>query len=353
MSAGTVVVPFDPCSLPRELDDLVSPAVRQRWGSNDRSRHDPHLVAVVDEGRWVAVALVTARPGTSSLKIVDAVGDVVVAAGAVVDRARAAGLALVKWEGWTVSEADALAAGFRAMRPPLTPGERVGALETGYLRWLGDVEPLEPPYYRQSTDFSCGAVAALVAQVQAGALAASSVDREAELTLWRSATNFPACEPVGLAVAMARAWPGRSVAVALDVDRPVLIDSYSPSEREWRAVLQHVSRAEAAEEGVALRRERLSMDDLRTALASGEQVLLLISLERMLGFDVPHWVLCHGGVDGAIVIDDPWVHTAAGETWVDAHLIPVADASLDEMSSLESDGFRGAVRVGMGASVRV
>lgn len=35
-----------------------------------------------------------------------------------------------------------------------------------------------------------------------------------------------------------------------------------------------------------------------------------------------------------------------GESWVDAHLLPVADAELDAMSAFSADGFHGAVILG-------
>lgn len=75
-------------------------------------------------------------------------------------------------------------------------------------------------------------------------------------------------------------------------------------------------------------------------------MLLLVSLAGMQGFEVPHWVLCHGTAPGAVVIEDPWANAATGDTWVDAHLLPVADASLDTMSAISPDGFHGAVTIG-------
>lgn len=88
------------------------------------------------------------------------------------------------------------------------------------------------------------------------------------------------------------------------------------------------------------------MTAIRSALGRQEHVLLLVSLAEMQGFDVPHWVLCHGLVPGAVVIEDPWTNTTAGDTWVDAHLLPVPNPSLDAMSTMSPDGFRGAVTIG-------
>ncbi|PSM41117.1 acetyltransferase [Streptomyces dioscori] len=393
MYVKSVVVPFEydiPSPLLGQLD------VPERWHTVDRAGHAPHIVAVPGadadadadggaEGAAWAAALVTARPGTAYLKIVDAVGDVPTAVRAVLAHARGRGLAQVKWEGWTATPEAAAAAGFTPLRPPLAQSEGAAGPAAGYVRWLHDDDPvadpaphddgyLAPPYYGQSTHFTCGAVTALVAQAHAGTLAREAFDREAELTLWRGATNFPACEPVGLGVAVRRTWPSSPVTVHLDTDRPVLLDHLAENEQEWRALLQRASRTEAGRTGVPIDPDRLSLTAIRDALGRREHVLLLVSLAAMQGFDVPHWVLCHGVVPGAVVIDDPWANAATGDTWVDAHLLPVPDGSLDTMSNLATasttskasavsmasavsttstasaeqvaDGFRGAVVIG-------
>lgn len=348
MTPAYTVIPYEPGAWPDALRRTARPEVLERWGAVDRSPHAPRLV-VTPGGD--GAALLTARPDTAYVKIVDAVGDVPKAVEAVLSYAREQGLAQVKWEGWTASAEDAAAAGFAPLRLPLTHPHGPGEPGAGYVRWLyeegcGDGVAEPPPYYRQSTHFTCGAVTALVAQAHAGAEAWESLDRPAELTLWRDATNFPACEPVGLGVAVRRRWPSSPVEVFLDTDGPVLLDHLSEDEREWRAVLQRASRAEAGRLGVPVQARRLSSAGLRDAIGRREHVLLLVSLAAMQGFDVPHWVLCHGAVPGAVVVDDPWFNTAAGETWVDAHLLPVPDGSLDAMSPVGQDGVRGAVRIG-------
>ncbi|MFF1695401.1 peptidase C39 family protein [Streptomyces sp. NPDC058257] len=349
MPVRIVVVPFEPNGAPpTDLRRLGRHEVPERWHTVDRSAHAPHIVAVPGDGGadWVAAALVTARPDTAYLKIVDAIGDVPAAVQAVVAHARGRGLAQVKWEGWTASPEAAAAAGFTPLRPPLTPAGHAEGPAAGYVRWLRDGLVTEPPYYGQTTHFTCGAVTALVAQTLSGALPDKALDRQAELTLWRDATNFPACEPVGLGVAVRRAWPSSPVTIHLDTDRPVLLDHYPDNEQEWRALLQRTSRTDAVRTGVPIHSCHLPMTAIRSAIGRREQVLLLVSLAGMQGFDVPHWVLCHGAVPGAIVIEDPWANAAAGDTWVDAHLLPVPDPSLDTMSTISADSFRGAVAIG-------
>ncbi|TRV79389.1 acetyltransferase [Streptomyces sp. 130] len=340
-SVNSIVMPYEPGAAPAP----PGPAeVAERWAAVDRSAHAPRLVAVPGDGaEWTGAALVTARPGTAYLKIVDAVGDVPAVVEAVAAHARDRGLVQLKWEGWTVTPQEAAAAGFTPLGPPLSQSEGANGPAAGYVRWLNDGTVTPPPYYGQTTHFSCGAVAALVAQAHAGLLPREALDRRAELTLWRDATNFMACEPVGLGVALRRAQPSSQVTVHLDTDRPVMLDHLAPGDQEWRALLQRVSRTEAERIGVPVDPDHLSLSAVREAIGRREHVLLLLSLAAMHGFEVPHWVLCHGTVPGAVVIDDPWANGATGDTWVDAHLLPVPDASLDAMSRMAPGGFRGAV----------
>ncbi|MGW0905113.1 peptidase C39 family protein [Streptomyces sp. NPDC002853] len=344
----SVVVPYERETPPAQLARLADHEVSERWRSVDRSAHGPHIVAIPgDDGEdWAAAALVTARPGTAYLKIVDAVGDVPAAVEAVVAHARSRELAQLKWEGWSASPEDAAGTGFAPLSPPLTQSEGAAGPAAGYVRWLVDGVLSEPPYYGQSTHFTCGAVTALVAQTHAGRMPREALDRQAELRLWRDATNFLACEPIGLGVALSRAWPVSPVTVHLDTDRPVMLDHYPENDQEWRALLQRASRADAERVGVPIDPSRLSLPAIREAIGRREHVLLLLSLARMQGFDVPHWVLCHGVVPGAVVIEDPWANAATGDTWVDAHLLPVPDPSLDAMSAISPEGFRGAVTIG-------
>ncbi|MFE6973454.1 peptidase C39 family protein [Streptomyces sp. NPDC057682] len=365
-------MPYEPEEVSARLGH---PGVAERWRSVDRSAHAPHVVAVAGErgDDWTAAALVTARPGTAYLKIVDAVGDVPAALAAVTAHAVRRGLVQLKWEGWTATPEEAAAAGFTALDPPVAQAQGAAGPETGYVRWLYEelvAAPAEedaamasvpegrarehayadmvapPPYYGQSTHFTCGAVTALVAQAHAGVLPREALDRRAELTLWRDANNVMACEPVGLGVALRRARPSSRVTVHLDTDRPVLLDHLAPDDQEWRALLQEVSRAEAERLGVPVDPHHLPLSAVREAIGRRDHVLLLLSLAAMQGFDVPHWVLCHGAVPGALVIEDPWANAATGDTWVDAHLLPVPDASLDTMSTMAPGGFRGAVTLG-------
>ena len=338
--------PFDRASLPAPFERLVPPASRPHWCDIDRSAWAPRLVVATQEDdadEWVALALVTSRPHTAYLKIVDVVGttagvDAVV--GAVLEDARRAGAVAVKWEG------GGSGAGFTELEPPPVSGPGTSSPATGSVRWLVPEVTVRPVrYYGQTTVYTCGAVTGLSASAALPASAGDPVvlDAEAETAFWAEATNHPACEPVGLGVALAHRRPDLEVTIALDTDQPVVLEHLNDEESAWRADLQRQSRRSATELGIPIVSRRLTVAEIAAALRAGTEVLLLISIQLMRGFPVPHWVRCCGVAGDAVLIDDPSVDPASGESWVDGHLLPIASASLDAMAAYGAGGYRGAV----------
>jgi hypothetical protein len=206
------------------------------------------------------------------------------------------------------------------------------------------------PYYAQTSSFTCGAVTALLASEIRGSrgFSAEGNNRDRELEFWRQASNFPACEPIGLAVALRRSIddaPGTApVDVFLDTDGPALLEAYpDASDRRFREELQADSLRQALDSDITVHRDRLSIDVLATRIRAGDVALLLIDTQLMYGFAVPHWVLAHSVERGLVIVDDPTISSSWGETWVDAHEIPISLGSLDRMIAWGDDGYRGVV----------
>lgn len=316
-----------------------------------RARYRPELWVARRGGVPVAAVLTTGRPATAATTLVDPwwTDEDAAAAliGHLVERARDRGDVAVKWR--TASELPplAVASGFDPLRAP------DGAVGTenvrGAVRWLEPIVHAEPGYYAQTTMFTCGAVASLMGAGLRGAdgFRAADDDRDRELAFWRRASNFPACEPFGLAVATAEHLGTSALEVALDTDGPVLVEDYSGFDLSFRTELQHESRRRAAELGIAVTGERVAIADVARRVAGGELALLLIDEEPMHGEHGPHWVLAHAS-DGEdiVVIEDPWINRDTGETWVDTHELPVRSADLDRLVRWSDAGYRGVVFVG-------
>ncbi|WP_062301036.1 peptidase C39 family protein [Demequina subtropica] len=342
-----------------ELAAALGPE-RAAWWSLPRSPYRPALAVRRGEGgKPIAALLTSGRPATAAVKVVDlwwedsdaGLAGAASLVDALLEARAAAGDAAVKWEvapGATLPDL-AVARGFVPMRTPW--GAKGTERFAGHVRWLVEVPHAELGYYAQTTLYTCGAVAGLMAVEAAGVsgfAGAAADDRDREIGFWREATNHPACEPVGLAVRLREeiAVPvggGAPVAVALDHEAPVLLEDYEGFEHDYRAELQEHSARRAALLGVPVARERLSMAELEARLNDGWVALLLVDEEPMHGVTGAHWIVAHAARDGMFVLEDPWVEDAAGESWVDTHDMPVAASDLDRMVRWGPEGYRGIV----------
>lgn len=344
---------FDPQHHPqllRHLGPALGPWEREIGAANAR------LLTIVSSGGTItSAALLTARSTGAYVKIAGilalnaATGEEVIRA--VLNYAHQQDLACVKWENWTQDPSLAALAeqtGFQALPAPRCAMDASASIpRAGYVHWLHPARYLSTSHYQQSENFTCAAVAALAAHGETTSIAALDDLRTSELVLWRQATNFMACEPIGLGLAVAERWPDSSVTVSLDTDKPVIVDFYPEAERGWRGILQAESRRQAETTGLPLTTTRLEIVQIQEAVINGARVLLLVSLQQMLGYDIPHWVLCHGTAGSAenpvLVLEDSWVNDDSGETWVDVTCLPIPIQELDAMSCLEADGYRSAL----------
>lgn len=343
--AEAVAAALDP-----QLTAAVGAARVAAWTAR-RDRYHPELWVAREDGIPVAALLAAGRPATAATTVVEpwwtspsAASGLVAAA---TDRALARGDVAMKWQSAAELPPFAEDAGFVPLRAPLGA---VGTESTrGAVRWLENIAHPEPAYYAQTTMYTCGAVAALLGAALRGAdgFAADGVDRDRELSFWRRASNFPACEPVGLAVATAEHLASSDVEVALDADGPVLVEDYRGFDLSFRAELQAESRRRAGELGLAVRQERVDVAEIARRVARGELALLLIDEEPMHGEHGPHWVLAHASDDvDVVVIEDPWINRETGETWVDTHELPVRLSDLDLLVRWSDAGYRGVVFIG-------
>lgn len=311
-----------------------------------RGGYRPVLRVAGDGDGPRAAVFTTARPATSAVTLVHPwwtdERSLRMLTTDVEDEARRHGAVALKWRA---REGRAPAScGFTALRAPFGA---VGTETThGAVRWLVDLPHDEPGYYAQTTLFTCGAVAALMAVGLQGApgFAGDGGDRDLELDYWRRASNFPACEPVGLAVATAEHLSTRGVEIVLDTTEPVLMEEYDGFDRAFRVELQAESRRRAARLGLPVEDRRVGVGEIARRVADGELALLLIDEAPMHGEHGPHWVLAHAS-DGrdVVVIEDPWVNRASGETWVDVHELPVRLSDLDRLVRWSDTGYRGVV----------
>lgn len=223
-----------------------------------------------------------------------------------------------------------------------------------------DGHPATPvPYYGQTTDVTCGAVTALMMFQRDGIgefTGDSTSNHTRELAFWRRATNLPACDPIGLAVTTAEDLASRSSTasraprVIISTDDPVLLEDFVSDiyETRLRTQLQQESRRQAEHLGVAIETRWITAEEIRNIVAAGSDVFLLIALDPLIGDPSPHWVLAHEARGDHLIVSDPWVEQAHGESWVDTSGVPIPLKTIDLITRWGNPEYRSVVVVPRG-----
>ncbi|HAM44829.1 MAG TPA: hypothetical protein DCM67_07430 [Propionibacteriaceae bacterium] len=302
------------------------------------------------EGDRELIALGYHRAGTAQQKLTELTGAVELfgelAEHAAEELAVEGGISLkVELPADATAWAEAVsAAGFVALAAPVSaaaPPVSADVVPLGFVRRLGDWDVPELPYFRQTTDFTCGPVSALTATNALGLTPA--LDPASEMELWRRATIVPACDAYGLAIGLAD--QGVASTVIVNTAEPLQLEEKPEA---WRQDLSERTQAEfkarAEELGIPVLNADPGIAELLALVADGAIVLLLIDQLLMHADACAHWVTLHGVVGNIGFIEDPWTDSELGETWVDAHQQPVHAEALAKMSGWGE--YRSAVVLG-------
>lgn len=241
-------------------------------------------------------------------------------------------------------------AGYRRIgREPDYYGD--GATALRYEKTLrGDVPTATGvPFYQQTCEFTCGPCCLMMAMANFDR--GFVPDPVMEIRLWREATTVfmmsgpGGCEPFGLAVAGYES--GLAAEIFVSFHGALFLQSVrSEDKRRVMELAQVDFRRRAELYGIPVNYRSFGIDDIRSALADGKLMLVLISGFLMFGKKVPHWVLAIGDDGDHILIHDPWVEDERQETILDAANIPVPYGIFMNMAQFGRDGLRAAITLG-------
>jgi hypothetical protein len=206
------------------------------------------------------------------------------------------------------------------------------------------------PHYRQTTDFTCGPAACLMAMTSLDGR--RRMGRVEEIEIWREATTVftgpkgahGGCGALGLALALHR----RGFAPEVHVNhRGVLLARRTRSAelREVMAVVQARDLAEAKRVGIPIHYDRLTPEDLEAAAADGAVPVVLCSTRLIHGDNVPHWIVVTGFKGEHVHVNDPWVALDRGKTAHDMTDIPLTRRDFDGMTCYGGERERAVVLV--------
>lgn len=194
------------------------------------------------------------------------------------------------------------------------------------------------PYYRQTTEFTCGPAALMMAM--AALESGLQLDRRLELRLWRESTTIfmtaghGGCGPFGMALAVHH----RGFDVKLWVnDRDALfVDSVRSEAKKEVMRIVHEDFAEEIEQSrIEVEYGPVTLEELQAEFSAGGIPVVLISSWRIYGERFPHWVVVTGFDERFVYVHDPYVDEEKGKLVLDSTDMPI---SRDEFSGMARYG---------------
>jgi len=191
------------------------------------------------------------------------------------------------------------------------------------------------PYYPQTTEFSCGPAALIMAMAAQDEQATMTTLEE--LRIWREATTIfmlaghGGCGPHGLALS---AWKrGFHASAYISKEGALFKDTVRNEDKKQVLELVHEGFIyDIAQTGIELHHDPLSLDGLMSALESGSVPIILISTWQLNRSRVPHWVTVCAIDDQFVYLHDPEIDTEVGETMADKQYLPIDRRIFDRMS---------------------
>ncbi|MEP3562897.1 MAG: GNAT family N-acetyltransferase/peptidase C39 family protein [Marinobacter sp.] len=197
-------------------------------------------------------------------------------------------------------------------------------------------EFLPVPYYPQTTEFTCGPSALM--------MALSALDEcqplttLEELKIWREATTIfmlaghGGCGPHGLALSawnrgfQASAWISQEGALFKDTVR----------NDDKKRVLELVHEGflhDIGQTGIQIHHDPLTLEAMEGALVRGEIPVILISTWQLNRSRVPHWVTVCAIDEDFVYLHDPEIDIEEGETVADKQYLPIDKRVFSKISS--------------------
>lgn len=201
------------------------------------------------------------------------------------------------------------------------------------------------PWYQQSTSFSCGPAALMMAM--------AGLDRDykpsqiEELRIWREATTIfmtsghGGCHPLGLALAASQR--GFHAEVWINQQQAPFIEGVRSEDKKAIIELVHqdfLEQSEAA--GVQIHYRNIDQQTLIAACDDGAAPVVLISTYRLDRKKTPHWVAMSGYDEHCIYVHDPDPDDKHQDVF-DCQYLPISRENFEPMSAFGRNRLRTAL----------
>lgn len=204
------------------------------------------------------------------------------------------------------------------------------------------------PWYQQSTQFTCGPAALMMA---IGSFDETfELDQQTELAIWRQATTIymtsghGGCHPLGLALAARDR--GFSVEVLVNTQSVLFVDGVRSAHKKnvLEVVQQQFLEQIAQCSAISVDYREFTLKDLKQWLDDGYAVMILISTYRLDGKKAPHWVTLTGIDNRCFYVHDPDIDQHdANQLAIDCQYLPISLQDFEKISAFGSGRLRTAL----------
>ncbi|CAM4249427.1 GNAT family N-acetyltransferase/peptidase C39 family protein [Pseudoalteromonas byunsanensis] len=215
-------------------------------------------------------------------------------------------------------------------------------------RFGGKGTQLQVSWYRQTTDFTCGPAALLMAMNSLDDT--KSLTQIQELAIWREATTIfmtsghGGCHPIGLALsAISR---GFSAQVFLTQLTPLFLEGVrSEDKKQVMRTVHEEFVTQANTQGCLLHDKPLELEQLHKLLKSNHRVLMLISTYRLDGKKAPHWVCVTAIDDHCVYVHDPELDPS--QQSIDCQHVPIGLEEFNKMATFGKNRLRASIAISL------
>lgn len=193
-----------------------------------------------------------------------------------------------------------------------------------------------PRYYAQTTDFTCGPAALMMAMHSIDPDAA--IDRREELRIWREATTIfmtsghGGCSPHGLTLAALRRGFNAKLYIS-SAETPFIDSVRSPEKRSVIDLAHQDFVSQLAEYGMPVEVNPLGQKQFRDILEHESHLIALISTWALNRNRAPHWVYISRSDANFVYVNDPETDDALWQTAADCRHVPVGIDAFIAMAS--------------------
>lgn len=204
------------------------------------------------------------------------------------------------------------------------------------------------PWYQQTTEFSCGPAALMMAMASLDKNI--QLNQALELDIWREATTIfmtaghGGCHPLGLALAAQRR--GFEAKVYINKKKPLFVEGVRSEHKKEILTLVHQHFVQQANESanVTVLYKDISQKQIESWLNQGWAVVMLISTYQLDGKKTPHWVTVTSIDDRCLYVHDPDLEDQ-NQLAIDCQYLPIARDDFDKMSAFGAGRLRTALAI--------